>query len=106
MALIEQILGYGDSANEACFNYDFAVPFYTDPTFITNTGSTITYYSWVDNGGVYISPAGYYSNGNIVRYFDGVSALGPAVVCQYSPYVRGCCNNQLYKCIKYYNTHI
>lgn len=97
MALIEQILGYGDSAKEACFNYDFAVPFYTDPTFITNTGSTITYYSWVDNGGVYISPAGYYSNGNIVRYFDGVSALGPAVVCQYSPYVRGCCNNQLYK---------
>jgi hypothetical protein len=97
MALTEQILGYGDSAKEACFNNQFAVSFYTDPLFTSNTGSTITYYSWIDSGGTYMSDQGYYSNGTIVRYFDGVSALGPATLCQSSPYVRGCCNNQLYK---------
>lgn len=97
MAVIEQILGYGNSNEDACYNYKFAVPFYTDPSFTTNTGSTITYYSWVDSGSTFMSDSGYYSNGSIVRYFDGDSALGPAVVCQSSPYVRGCCNRQLYK---------
>ena len=39
MAVIEQILGYGNSNEDACYNYKFAVPFYTDPSFTTNTES-------------------------------------------------------------------
>lgn len=94
--LIEQILGYGNSAEEACFNYEFAVPFYTDVAFSSSTAYTITYHCWIDNGDT-MADSGYYSDGNIVRYFDGVSALGPAVLCEKSYFVRDCCHNQLFK---------
>jgi hypothetical protein len=94
--LIEQILGYGNSAEEACFNYEFATPFYTNVAFNSNSAQTITYYCWVDNGST-MADSGYYSDGNIVRYFDGVSALGPAVLCEKSYFVRDCCHNQLFR---------
>lgn len=94
--LIKQILGYGNSAEEACFNYEFAETFYTNVAFNSNTANTITYYCWVDSGST-MADSGYYSDGNIVRYFDGVSALGPAVLCKTSYFVRDCCLNQLYK---------
>lgn len=98
MSLTPQTLGYGLTIEGAFYAYtNNPVQFYVDPVFTTNTATTITYESYVDSIMSSHSSAGYYSNGVVVRYYDGLETLSASTFPQYSTYLSGCCDNKLYK---------
>jgi len=100
MALTLQYLAIGATDSDACWRFGInpVIGYYCDPSFQTSSASTISWSAFYDiNGTIPVSPT-YVSDGIIVRYFDGTT-LGPAVTspCKKSQYVRGCCDNKLYK---------
>jgi hypothetical protein len=98
MAYVAQLLGYDSSVQSAAFDYLNAPSnVYANPDFNTNTATTISYTSYTDSTLTVNSPAGYYSNGVISRYYDGLDTLSPATLCEYTSYVSGCCSQELFK---------
>lgn len=102
MILTPTKLGYGLTPEEACFNFITGNTYYVCPLFTTKSAETIDYSIFEDSGGTITVASGFYSDGNIVRYYnnkDGalIGSLCEAYVCRRSEYLRGCCDNKIYK---------
>jgi len=104
-----QVLGYSPvSAAEACQNYTNGntSTYYSEVYLDYNSSSNVTIRINNDNLCSEVSDGGYYSNGVIVRYFDGSQTLGPASNCLISPssppqnnnsiYVQYCCDDRIF----------
>ncbi len=101
MPLVLQTLSIGTTASEACFKFNSpgaSLGIYCDPTFQTNSASTINWVGYYDNAGQLPIAPSYISDGVIVRYYNGTT-LGSAITsaCDKSQYVRSCCDAKLYK---------
>lgn len=98
MAYVAQLLGYDLSVQSAAFDYlNAPSSVYASPYFSSNTATTISYTSYTDSTLLVKSPAGYYSDGAISRYYDGNETLSAATLCEYTSYVSGCCSQGLFK---------
>ena len=99
MAYVAQLLGYDLSVSQsAAFDYLNAPSnVYANPYFSSNTATTISYTSYTDSTLSVKSPAGYYSDGAISRYYDGNETLSVATLCEYTSFVSGCCSQELFK---------
>ena len=99
MAYVAQLLGYDSSVQSAAFEYLNAPSnVYVNPDFNTNTATTISYTSYTDSTLTVNSPAGYYSNGVISRYYDNVNkTLSVATLCEYTSFVSGCCSQGIFE---------
>jgi hypothetical protein len=99
MAYVAQLLGYDSSVQSAAFEYLNAPSnVYANPDFNTNTATTISYTSYTDSTLTVNSPAGYYSNGVISRYYDNVNkTLSVATLCEYTSFVSGCCSQGIFE---------
>ena len=102
MPLTLQTLGLGQTAGDACYKFNsLGAPtgIYCNPLFQTSSASTINFWdAYFDITATMPLYPTYVSDGVIVRYFDGTN-LGPAstIPCKKSQYVKGCCDNKLYK---------
>jgi hypothetical protein len=98
MPYVAQLLGYDLSVSQsAAFDYLNAPSnVYANPDFTSNSATTIFYTSYTDSTLTVYSPSGYYSNGVISRYYDDFT-LSPAILCEYTLYVSGCCSQLIYQ---------
>lgn len=98
MALIKTLLGSGSTIEQSCFNsYENVNPYYLTSAFTSTINSTIEVELFLDENGTQHASAGYYSNGDITRYYDSFSALCESNECVKSEYLLGCCDNKVYK---------
>jgi hypothetical protein len=99
MAYVAQLLGYDSSVQSAAFDYLNAPSnVYANPDFNSNTATTISYTSYTNSTLAVKSPAGYYSNGVISRYYDNVNkTLSVATLCEYTSFVSGCCSQGIFE---------
>jgi hypothetical protein len=98
MAYVAQLLGYDSSVQSAAFDYLNAPSnVFANPDFSSNTATTISYTSYTNSTLAVKSPAGYYSNGVISRYYDGNETLSAAILCEYTLYVSGCCSQGIFE---------
>ena len=104
-----QVLGYSPvSAAQACSNYTNGntSTYYCEVYLDYNSSSNVNVQINNDNLCSEVAEGGYYSNGTIVRYFDGSQTLGPASNCIISPssppqnnntiFVQYCCDDRIF----------